>query len=145
MIDINEYDHIYRKDLFYIRDFALIIVLLLIISTIVLSNIDYEKYYINSGIVTSSKTLKTIVISDELDKVTTNRRMKIKNKEFAYTIDSISDPIYSTDYYYEVVLHVDIDDNLNIDNNVLKFKILLSKKTILEYIFFKIGGLNGSN
>ena len=138
MIDINEYDHIYRKDLFYIRDFALIIVLLL-------SNIDYEKYYINSGIITSSKTLKTLVMSDELDKVTTNRKMKIKNKEFAYTIDSISEPVYSTDYYYEVVLHVDIDDNLNIDNNVLKFKILLSKKTILEYIFFKIGGLNGSN
>ena len=145
MIDINEYDHIYRKDLFYIRDFALIIVLLLIISAIVLSNIDYEKYYINSGIITSSKTLKTLVMSDELDKVTTNRKMKIKNKEFAYTIDSISEPVYSTDYYYEVVLHVDIDDNLNIDNNVLKFKILLSKKTILEYIFFKIGGLNGSN
>ena len=145
MINIDEYNHIYKKELFYIKDFVLIITLLLIVVAIILNNINYEKYYINSGVITSDKMLKILVEEDKLDEVVTNRRLKIKNKEFAYTIDSISDTLYGTTYYYEVFLNVDISDDLNIVNNVLKFKILLSKKTILEYIFFKIGGFNGTN
>ena len=77
-------------------------------------------------------------ISD-LENVTTNNKLKIKNKEFAYKIQFISDTV-NTSYYYEVIIESEFSDNVNVNNNVINFKILLSKKTILEYIFYKLGG-----
>ena len=145
MISIEDYNHIYKKDLFIIKDLAVIIVLILIIILILSKSISYEKYYTNSGVLISDKTLKVYVNIDDLETLTTNRIIKIKNKEFAYTIDSISNVFNGSGYYCEVIMSVDISDDLNILNNVLKFKILLSKKTILEYIFYKIGGFYGSN
>ena len=43
-------------------------------------------------------------------------------------------------YYREIILEIDLDDKLNIKNNVIDFKILLDRKTILKYIYYKIGG-----
>lgn len=145
MISIDNYNHIYKKDLFMLKELFIIVVLILIIMLILSKSINYEKYYTNSGVLISDKTLKVYVSNNDLETLTSNRIIKIKNKEFAYTIDSISNVFSGNSYYNEVIMNVDITEDLNIENNVLKFKILLSKKTILEYIFYKIGGFYGSN
>ena len=145
MISIDNYNHIYKKDLFMLKELFIIVVLILIIMLILSKSINYEKYYTNSGVLISDKTLKVYVSNNDLEALTSNRIIKIKNKEFAYTIDSISNVFSGNSYYNEVIMNVDITEDLNIENNVLKFKILLSKKTILEYIFYKIGGFYGSN
>ena len=107
---------------------------------LILYSIDYKNYYSSSGIVVENNILKIYVTEDDLDKVSNNSRLKIKDETFAYKIKSISDVLFNSMYYREIILEIDLDDKLNIKNNVIDFKILLDRKTILKYIYYKIGG-----
>lgn len=145
MIDIYDYQTIYREKSFFITGYILIIGFILSLVYFVFKSTYYENYYVNSGVLMEENNLKVYVLDKDLDKITTNNKLKIKNKEFAYTIKSISDVLFNTNYYYEVVIESDLPSNLNINNNLIEFKILLDKKTILKYIYQKIGGIDGKS
>ena len=74
-----------------------------------------------------------------LDRVVTNNKIKIKERNFAYTIKSISETLSLLNKPVEVFLNIKLDDNMNIINNVIQFKIIEKEMTILEYIREKVG------
>ena len=76
---------------------------------------------------------------NNLDKVISNKKIKIKERNFAYTIKSISESLSSLKNPVEVILTVKLDDEINIINNVVEIKILEKEMTILEYIREKVG------
>lgn len=145
MIDIYNYKTIYKEKSFFITGYIIVVGFILFLVYLVFKSTYYENYYVNSGILIEENNLKVYVLDKDLDKITTNSKLKIKNKEFAYTIKSISDVLFNTNYYYEVVIESDFSSNLNIKNNLIEFKILLDKKTILKYIYQKIGGIDGKS
>jgi len=110
------------------------------ICLLILYSIDYTSYYSNRGVIISDNYLKIYVDENDLYKISNNSKLKIENKNFAYTIKSISDILFNSTYYREVILEMNLDDKINVKNNIIDFKILLDKKTILEYIIYKIGG-----
>ena len=110
------------------------------ICLLILYSIDYTSYYSNRGVIISDNYLKIYVDENDLYKISNNSKLKIENKNFAYTIKSISDILFNSTYYIEVILEMNLDDKINVKNNIIDFKILLDKKTILEYIIYKIGG-----
>ena len=138
-MELLKYNDLYNKNKSLIKIWLFIIV---VIGCLILAfyNIDYENYYNNSGVVADNDILKIYVTEDDLDKIINNNKMKIKDKTFAYKIKSISDVLFNSIYYREVILNVDLKKNLNIKNNVIEFEISLDKKTIFEYIIYKIGG-----
>ena len=138
-MDLSKYNSLYNKNK------SLIKIWLFVIASIgclilIFYNIDYEDYYKNSVVVIDNDVLKLYVTEDDLDKIINNDKIKIKNETFAYEVKSISNVLFNSIYYREVILFTDLKENLNIKNNIVEFKILLDKKTILEYIIYKIGG-----
>ena len=58
---------------------------------------------------------------------------------FSFLLASANDD--SINNKVEIILEVKLPTNIKVKNNILEFKILLSDKTILEYIVHKIGEL----
>ena len=125
MININNYNNLYNKKVRLLNCLTVGIIFVVLIIFIVFRNIKYEEFYINNGMVIDSNVVELMVNVDELNYVTTNDKLKINDNTFAYTIISISDVMFNNNYYYQ--------------------KIPLSKKTILKYIKYKIGGFNEKN
>ncbi len=146
MININNYNNLYNKKVRLLNCLTVGIIFVVLIIFIVFRNIKYEEFYINNGMVIDSNVVELMVNVDELNYVTTNDKLKINDNTFAYTIISISDVMFNNNYYYQkILLNIKLDKKSNIKNNILKIKIPLSKKTILKYIKYKIGGFNEKN
>lgn len=146
MININNYNNLYNKKVRLLNCLTVGIIFVVLIIFIVFRNIKYEEFYINNGMVIDSNVVELMVNVDELNYVTTNDKLKINDNTFAYTIISISDVIFNNNNYYQkILLNIKLDKKSNIKNNILKIKIPLSKKTILKYIKYKIGGFNEKN
>lgn len=146
MININNYNNLYNKKVRLLNCLTVGIIFIVLIIFIVFRNIKYEEFYINNGMVIDSNVVELMVNVDELNYVTTNDKLKINDNTFAYTIISISDVMFNNNYYYQkILLNIKLDKKSNIKNNILKIKIPLSKKTILKYIKYKIGGFNEKN
>lgn len=112
-----------------------------ILSFVIFKNIKYYVYFSDYGIVTEEGSIKVSVNKADLNKIANNTQIKINNKYFAYTIKSINESLDSVNNEVEIILDVKLPSNIKIANNILEFKILLSDKTILEYIIDKIGEL----
>ena len=121
--------------------YLIIILLILSLSIIVFSNIDYQKMYINEGIVISENKLKIYCNKNDLDRIINNKKIIINRKTFAYKNIVINDIVFNNNYYFEVLIDVDLDFTENIKNSIINFKIPLEKMTILKYIVEKIGGV----
>lgn len=142
MIDILNYNEMYNSKNSYINYIFISICFIILLITVVFNNIYYESYYINSGILLEKDKMKVYVNNLDLNKITTNNILKINNKEFAYKTNLISDILFDgNNYSYEVIIESRFDNSINILNNVINFKIPLRKKTILEYILKKVGGI----
>ena len=75
------------------------------------------------------------VRTNDIKEITKNYRIKIKNKEFAYKIKSISEEnIYiGNEYYKEVKLSV---KKIKLkENEVIDINIIIDEYSILEYVF----------
>ena len=117
----------------------LFIILFLIVTLLVFDNIKYYVYYKTSGIVIEKNSLKIETDLNNLDRVISNKKIKIKERNFAYTIKSISESLSLLDKPIEVILNVKLNDEINIINNIVEIKILEKEMTILEYIREKVG------
>lgn len=124
-----------------LRLYVLILIFFILIIVYIFSDIKYYDYYLNNGVVVDDYIMEIYVLKDDLNIVQDNKKIQIKNKLFAYNIESISEPIFNEKYYYKVNIFVNITDDLNKKNNIIEFKILKDKRTILQYIFYKIGGI----
>lgn len=110
-------------------------------SFVIFKNIKYYVYFSDYGIVTEEGNIKISINKVDLNKIVNNTQIKINNKYFAYTIKSINESLDSINNKVEIILEVKLPTNIKVKNNILEFKILLSDKTILEYIVHKIGEL----
>ena len=117
----------------------LFFVFAVITTLIAFNNIKYYGYYKGNGIVIEKNTIKIEVDLNDLDRVTSNKKIKIKERNFAYTIKSISETLSSLNKSVEVIINIELDDNINIINNIIEFKIIEKEMTILEYIREKVG------
>lgn len=115
----------------YILTVTIFICLLFII---VLFNNKIEDYLIIESKI-NNKKIEFITDIDHLDKITNNNELIIERKTFTYKIDKIDDYIYEDKLYKKVILVVDnLDENILIDNNVIKIKIIIDKSTVFKYL-----------
>ena len=115
----------------YILTVTIFICLLFII---VLFNNKIEDYLIIESKI-NNKKIEFITDIDHLDKITNNNELIIERKTFTYKIDKIDDYIYEDKLYKKVILVVDnLDENILIDNNIVKIKIIIDKSTVFKYL-----------
>ena len=135
MVDINDYKLIYQLKIKSITRKWLFVLLIIIIGIIIINkSFKYEKYYSNIGEYKNNYIIMYVRTND-IKEITKNYRIKIKNKEFAYKIKSISEEnIYiGNEYYKEVKLSV---KKIKLkENEVIDINIIIDEYSILEYVF----------
>ena len=111
-----------------------------IILMIVFLNNKIEDYYICNGKVINQKVI-VIVNSEELSKITDNKKIKIERNIFTYKIEKINEVINNNSIYYEITLQFDrIPEHLFIDNNIIELRFIINKMTIFDYLIKTLKG-----
>lgn len=141
---LNILDYRLNEERKYKRSNIIVLIMLvfIIIGVIIVSKkVYYYNYYQNTCIIENTNNLVCLVDIDNLSIVTSNKILKINNKNFAYNVNFISeDTINNIQMYKQVFLQVELEDNQNIKNNIIDIKILSSKMTIFKYILKTIKG-----
>ena len=125
--------------------FVAVLIILITFGITGLNNIDYEKFYMNSGVIVDKGKMKIYCDKVGLKTIANNKKIIIEGENFAYKNIIINDIVFNDTYYFEVLFDVDLNNKYNIQNNLVDFKISLDKKTILKYMLSKIGGWNERN
>lgn len=141
MLNIRDYLLEYKRK---IPNLILIwtVFLVFIITFILIINNSFKitNYYLVKGIVKDNK-LNFIVSLDMKDSIIKNNYIFIGESKYKYKVDSIGDVVQeNNEFYQQVVLDIDVKNANLIENNIIESKFIVSKKTILEYIYNLIKG-----
>jgi hypothetical protein len=99
-----------------------------------------EDYYISNGKVLNQKVI-VVVNSEELKKITDNKKIKIERNIFTYKVEKINEVNNNNFMYYEVTLEFDrIPEHLFIDNNIIELRFIINKMTIFDYLIKTLKG-----
>lgn len=129
-----------NKDIDFRPYLITVVILISIILVIILFNNRLKDYYIGSALVKENK-LELIVRREDLDKITTNKKIIIERNMFTYKVDKIDELTYGDSFYNQLVLSVyDLKEDLLVDNNVINFKIITDNTSIFEYLFKVVKG-----
>lgn len=135
LVDINDYKiyatrNIKKIKYIYLLTFVLFIIGLLFIN----KTFKYYEYY-NVSLEYKEKYLNMYVLTNDLKTITKNNKIKIDNKVFAYTINSISEEnIYLNENYYKQI-KIKIGKNNLKENEIVKAKIVISEDSLIKYVF----------
>ncbi len=103
-------------------------------------NNKLEDYYISNGKVLNQKVI-VVVNSEELKKITDNKKIKIERNIFTYKVEKINEVNNNNFMYYEVTLEFDrIPEHLFIDNNIIELRFIINKMTIFDYLIKTLKG-----
>lgn len=141
MLDIRDYLLEYKRK---IPNLILIwtVFLVFIITFVLIINNSFKitNYYLVKGIVKDNK-LNLVVSLDRKDSIIKNNYIYIDENKYKYKVESISDIVQeNNNFYQQIILDIDVKDDNLIENNVIESKFIVSKKTILEYIYNLIKG-----
>ncbi|MBR4262098.1 MAG: hypothetical protein IKQ35_01885 [Bacilli bacterium] len=135
LVDINDYKiyatrNIKKIKYIYLLTFVLFIIGLLFIN----KTFKYYEYY-NVSLEYKEKYLNMYVLTNDLKTITKNNKIKIDNKVFAYTINSISEEnIYLNENYYKQI-KIKIGKNNLKENEIVKARIVISEDSLIKYVF----------
>lgn len=142
MLDLRDYLLEYKRKipnilLLWMMIGAFIIIFMLVIN----NNFKIKNYYKTSGIV---KDGYLCILTDlgDVDDVVDNKYLYIEEDKYAYSIQRLNKEIVNegTNFYQEVYLDIDLIDKDFVNNNIVEIKIIVSEKTIFEYISYLIKG-----
>jgi len=119
-----------------IYSWTIILILSLLISIFICYKFKFEYFYHNNSVYKNNK-LSFIVYQSDLEKITNNHKIIIDKKEYNYKILEISEPMINNinlEPYFEILIDTKLEDNLKIENNIVKFKIKYDVKDGFEII-----------
>ncbi len=119
--------------------YSLISGILLIIIILLLNYLKKDIYYQND-LVFDNNVAITYVLKEDLKHLVNNHKMIMNNKEYLYKIDEvelIND--INSGYLAKIKIY---DANCFEDDINFKYKVLVKKETLFNYLFRIIGGKN---
>ena len=139
MGDINNYLIMNRKTSPIIKVY-IIISLVFIFTALLISQLNYKKYYKSIGQVLKEENiyyLSLYLYPHQLNIIKKNNKLIIDDYEYNYSIEKIENEYFiANDYnsYLKVDLNINLKEEDKIVNNVLEVKILESNQKIFYYI-----------
>ena len=139
MGDINNYLIMNRKTSPIIKVY-IIISLVFIFTALLISQLNYKKYYKSIGQVLKEENiyyLSLYLYPHKLNIIKKNNKLIIDDYEYNYSIEKIENEYFiANDYnsYLKVDLNINLKEEDKIVNNVLEVKILESNQKIFYYI-----------
>ena len=132
-VDYEQIEKYYENNNISVQVFiySIVISLLLVILLLCMTCLEKNKYYDNQVIVKENKLI-TIVKYSDITKLLDSNKILINKKYYNYHVNNISfvDGNYN---YYCVELSFDLSDNYKLENNILDYRVLISKESILKF------------
>lgn len=113
-----------------------IIVIIIILLVIVCHYLKYTTFLITSGQViveNNNITVGSYIKIDDLNYITTNNIVHIKEKSYQYKIEYISPEIFQNNYK-EIKFRIELNEEEKINNNIIELKFIKENKEIIKYI-----------
>ena len=139
MNDIKSYIILNRKTNLTTKMF-IYITIIIFITLLILSQLEYKKYYQTKGQVIKENNMYKITLYIPLYKleiIKNNNKLTIDNQEYIYQLEKIDNKYtISNDQktYLQIILNINLKEEDKIINNNLNIKILESNKKIICYI-----------
>jgi len=135
LVDLNDYKMLYqKKDRGFIKTWIFVLLILIIGIFYINNSFKYCKYYSSLGEY-KDNSINIYVLINDLEKITKNNKINIKEEEFAYKIKQISkENIYMNNNYYKEVKLL-VKDNKLVENEVVDIKIIIDSSSLFEYVF----------
>jgi len=113
-----------------------IIFFILSVVLVLVYKIDYKLEYEAQVLVNNDTSVIFYVKDEDLDKLK-NKKLYVNNKKTNYDIKEFSKDYYITSdgkNYKQVTLKCILEDNIKINNNIIKLKFIVGKRTIMDYL-----------
>lgn len=136
LLDIKDYKIKSIKLPTKIYSWTIILILSLLVSIFICYKFKFEYFYYNNSIY-KNNTLSFIVYQNDLEKIINNHKIIINKKEYNYKILNISETMINNinlEPYFEILIDTKLENNLKIENNIVKFKIKYDVKNGFEII-----------
>jgi hypothetical protein len=101
---------------------------------------NFYDYYNGKGEIKNKNILSTLVITDEIEVIKSNKNMMIGNKKYAYIINGIDEESYISNGFVYKVVNIKISNYKELDNNYVNYQIIKKKDTILNYFIKTMRG-----
>ena len=139
-MNLNSFQKNFQVRDFNIKPYLMVVsIFIVLILIIMIFNNSLDNYYICEGKIIDNK-YKVIVDYQNLAKITNNKEFKIERNIFTYKVSEIKE-IYNDSYYFELTLEVNkIKDDIFINNNIIKLKIITNKSTLFDYFIKALKG-----
>ena len=140
---IESYQNSFKnKEISIFKSTVVITIFIIILGLIIVFNNDFYNYYSGYGILEKNNEISILVDINDLNKITNNNKIIIERTTFSYKVISIdkNNIEYGNNILKKIVIEVPITKELNIKNNYVKYKIIISKDTILNYVLKTIKG-----
>ncbi len=139
-MNLNSFQKNFQVRDFNIKPYLMVVsIFIVLILIIMIFNNSLDNYYICEGKIIDNK-IKVIVDYQNLAKITNNKEFKIERNIFTYKVSEIKE-IYNDSYYFELTLEVNkIKDDIFINNNIIKLKIITNKSTLFDYFIKALKG-----
>ena len=136
MYDIKDYLLEYKRKIPHILLIWFSLLVFIITITLIINGfLKFTDYYKLDGIVKNNKLIITVPYN-QVDYITNNHFVYIKNKKYKYQMENIKEEIINVgnEFYQEIMLKIDLKDRVLVDNNIIEIKFIIKEMTIFEYI-----------
>ena len=131
-----------NKEISIFKSMIVVAIFIIVLSLIIVFNNEFYNYYSGYGVLEKDNEISILIDINDLNKITNNNKIIIERTTFSYKIISIDEANieYGNNILKKVLIEVLLTKELNIKNNYIKYKIITSKDTILNYILNTIKG-----
>ena len=138
----NYQDSFQNRNISIFKSVVVVLFFIFILSLIIVFNNNFYEYYTGYGILESKNEISILVDIKDLNKITSNEKIIIERTTFSYKVLSIDNANieYGNNIFKKVIISVLIPNELNIENNYVKYNIITEKDTILNYVLNTIKG-----
>lgn len=142
-MEITSYQNSFNnKKINIFKSIIVVLLFIIILSLIIVFNNDFCDYYSGYAVLEKNNEISLLIDVNDLNKITSNDKIIIERTTFSYKIISIDEMNieYGNSILKKVIIEVSMNEKLNIKNNYIKYKIIISKNTILNYVLKTIKG-----
>lgn len=131
-----------NKEISIFKSMIVVAIFIIVLSLIIVFNNEFYNYYSGYGVLENDNEISILIDINDLNKITNNNKIIIERTTFSYKVISIDEANieYGNNILKKVIIEVLLTKELNIKNNYIKYKIITSKDTILNYILNTIKG-----
>lgn len=121
---------------------SVVLVFILVLALILIFNNGFYDYYEGNAIFEDPNKFSTLVNINDLEKITSSRKIVIEGTTFSYDVLIIDDNdyVYGNEIFKKIHISLNCDNCSHIKNKYSRYYIILGHDTIFNYFIKNLKG-----